>query len=405
MSEEIIKQALLKLFPKGSAWRPKIDGQFDKLVEGIAANEEFERAFLAGIARIRDPQTTPYLDDLEYEYGLIKDNRLTEAERRDQLQAIVYAIAGSGSETYLQDILHTAGFTQCFVYQNNPPVNPNSFLSSSALMVANGGNHYAGYYPVSLPTTAVAGWTNGIGELIVNGDLFQQYVAIEMVAGAGIAYAGYHTAGPPPYLSVCGYFSDTQRQPVEYIVPQTKETWPFVFFISHAGFELIDDPGMEDTGLGNWYATIGTLSKELTGIGTRQNRVLRVGYLNPFVTANARYDCGEIGKTYLISGEVRVNNAACTAALRMKGLGTVNISNSLTWTPFEFLHGPTTYADNYLELLHTNSAAGRWSEWNNVQVRSIEPVNVPAQRRQIFKTLVLKYKPLHSWCLALVNYS
>jgi hypothetical protein len=97
---------------------------FDLTLDAIGQiQEETTYSFLKDLAYIRDPYRTPYLSDLEKEYGIPTDSSLTEQERREQLAAIKYAKRGSGSWDDLEDILVTAGFN-VQVRTNDPAVNP-----------------------------------------------------------------------------------------------------------------------------------------------------------------------------------------------------------------------------------------------------------------------------------------
>jgi len=102
-------------------------GDLKRMLIGAADNHQIMRDFLRTMAFLRDPQNTPILSDLEKEYGLRTDTGLTEQERRDKLDAIVYAPASSGAADYLQDQLHAAGFTDLYVYRNDKSNDPGMF--------------------------------------------------------------------------------------------------------------------------------------------------------------------------------------------------------------------------------------------------------------------------------------
>ena len=102
-------------------------GDLKRMLIGAADNHQIMRDFLRTLAFLRDPQNTPILSDLEKEYGVRTDTGLTEQERRDKLDAIVYAPASSGAADYLQDQLHAAGFTNLYVYRNDKSNDPGMF--------------------------------------------------------------------------------------------------------------------------------------------------------------------------------------------------------------------------------------------------------------------------------------
>ena len=86
------------LLPNGSAFALEQDGDFDLLLDGIADNAELVSIALSLMSKIRDPYYTPILSDLEHEYGIQTDSRLTENTRRDKLAAIVYRKKNTGSK-------------------------------------------------------------------------------------------------------------------------------------------------------------------------------------------------------------------------------------------------------------------------------------------------------------------
>jgi hypothetical protein len=211
------------LLPDGSFWHYKPGGDFDKLISGMGDNAQAMFEFLGAIANQRDPYLTNMLSDLELEYGLLTDERLTEQDRRDQVAAIKFAKPGTGSYTYLQDRLIAAGF-DLIVTPNDPALDPNMFLGEDFLMVANGYNAYAGYYESGTPTLAIAGYGAAAGELVVNGDLFVQTVGYLMQANGGDAFAGNEKA-------VAGYFLSINRTAIEYTVPEDPDRWNYIFFV------------------------------------------------------------------------------------------------------------------------------------------------------------------------------
>jgi len=108
-------------------------GGLNQLLSGIAANHELIWDVLKTLAYIRDPRQTPILDDLEREYGIYPNLILTEQVRRDKLAAVKYARVGTGSKDNLQNALHTAGFTNLFVWENSPAQDPAIFFGGALL--------------------------------------------------------------------------------------------------------------------------------------------------------------------------------------------------------------------------------------------------------------------------------
>ena len=199
------------LIPPGSAWEVAPGEDWDKFYDGMAENWESPRAFLAELSEIRNPALTPFLDDLEQEFGVLTNPNLTAQQRRDQLTPIVFNRSSNGGLDNLQTALDDAGFT-VQVHSNSPAVDPAIFLDQVFQMVAGGLNAVAGNQD------AFAGRLGG--ELLVNGDIFETTRLYESVAGT--MFAG--TAG-------AGEYSDLERTKIEYPIPGDPDSWPLIFFV------------------------------------------------------------------------------------------------------------------------------------------------------------------------------
>jgi hypothetical protein len=215
MPETISRSMIDSNLPDGSAWNPSPDEDMDNLFEGIADGKEITREFLALLAKIRCPQSTPILSDLEIEYGIVPDERLTEQERRDRLEATKTATDSTGAWDFMQEKLQQAGF-DVQVHPNDPAVDPNLFLTQTFQMVADGGAAFAGNQD------AFAGISGG--ELIVNGDFFVQSNLYLNVASGGDAFAG--NAG-----FFAGEFDEIRKDKIEYSIPTNPGYWSLIFFV------------------------------------------------------------------------------------------------------------------------------------------------------------------------------
>lgn len=131
MSKSLSRGSIDTMLPEGAAWSVAPGGDFDKLLDGVAEIEDETISEVNALANIRNPEKTTILSDLEKEYGIVTDNSLTETQRRALLKSLAYAPRSTASKTYLQERLHEAGFTDFFVYDNNPAVNPNRFITDS----------------------------------------------------------------------------------------------------------------------------------------------------------------------------------------------------------------------------------------------------------------------------------
>jgi hypothetical protein len=200
------------ILPEGTAWIPSPGEDLDSFYDGLALNWETIRAFLEEQSSIRDPHFTPFLEDLEREFGIFTNPNLTEQERRDQLSPVVFNRQNNGSNDNLEDALNDAGF-DVQVHDNSPAVDPAIFLDQNFQMVADGGNAYAGR------SDAFAGRSGG--ELLVNGDIFETRKIVTSVAGT--FYAGDGTTA--------GEYDDLERIEITYDIPTDPDDWPLVFFV------------------------------------------------------------------------------------------------------------------------------------------------------------------------------
>jgi hypothetical protein len=231
------------LLPKGSLWNVKQGGDLDLLLEAMGENDDRVVDDICCLSDIRDPQKTPFLSDLEKEYGVPTDTRLSEQDRRNQLEAIIYHGEHNASKDDLQRALNDAGFG-VQVHENSPAVDPDIFLNSVPLMVADGDNAYAGYFPVTPGVyTSVAGKTGG--DLLVNGAIFKQRPNYLSVANGDNMFAGNSGA-------FAGSYTELRQDEIIYPIPDDPAAWPYFFFVGGdatrdgegklTGIEVVDIP-------------------------------------------------------------------------------------------------------------------------------------------------------------------
>lgn len=190
MSEEM-KAVLEALLPPGEIWKPKPDGDFDHLLDGMGENAQVIFEFLDALAQIRNPRRTPILTDLEKEYGELTNTALTEADRRTQLAGVKYALPDTASDDLVQDKLQAAGFDNIVVTSNDPAIDP-------ALIT---------------------------GELLVNGPIY------ETQAPGYLAQANGDNMFAGNARAVAGYFINIERTAHVYNLPTPWRYWRYVFFV------------------------------------------------------------------------------------------------------------------------------------------------------------------------------
>jgi len=212
---EFTRQILDSLLPSGAVWSPKFEGDLDKYLDGQADNYDPILTFLRSLSEIRNPSTTPLLEELEREYGLAKNDSLTEAQRRAFLESFIFGAEDSGTPEDLERRLQDAGF-DVFVYANDPAQDPLVILDQAFRMVAGGSNAFAGRQDAFARRQG--------GELIVNGDKFKQVPDYLTTAGGPNSSAGNSSF-------IAGKFDEVTSVKIEYVVPSNPGDWPLIFFI------------------------------------------------------------------------------------------------------------------------------------------------------------------------------
>ena len=151
-----MREVLDALSPRGAAWRPAPRGDMDRLLDGVGDNYQMVMDGLSDLAHLRDPMSTPLLEDLEREYGLSPNSQLTEAQRRALLRLVKYSRNKRATDESLQEALDRAGFGAgglgLHVYPNDPAVDPGVFSTERSFLTYCGGpNAYCGYFSAGLP--------------------------------------------------------------------------------------------------------------------------------------------------------------------------------------------------------------------------------------------------------------
>lgn len=198
------KQVLQTLLPPGSLWEPAHDDDYDNFLSGRALNDDGVINFLEALANVRDPYRTDILGDLEKEYAIIRNDQLTDDERRAQLATKMYDRSGGGTASELQDKLHRAGFTNLFVHQNSPTVDPDLIINGGWEMLCGDTLSQCGE-----PSAQCGGHS---GDLLVNGNIFSFAIDYTMLCDEPLAQCGEPSAQ-------CGAYSGITRTPIEYEIP------------------------------------------------------------------------------------------------------------------------------------------------------------------------------------------
>ena len=99
---KLTRRILDALLPEGIVWEVESGSDLDNYYQAQADNYDPILAQLGDLAKIRDPLTTPLLDELEREYGISKNENLTDQQRRNFLFSFAFAADENGTREELE---------------------------------------------------------------------------------------------------------------------------------------------------------------------------------------------------------------------------------------------------------------------------------------------------------------
>lgn len=111
------------LLPRSHTWKLTIEKTLRRFFQGLAAEPAETKAFADDVYEDLFPETTRELAEWEKQFGLTPATDATEQARRLALAA-EWQASGGQSPSYIQGVLHTAGFTDLFVHDWFEPGGP-----------------------------------------------------------------------------------------------------------------------------------------------------------------------------------------------------------------------------------------------------------------------------------------
>ena len=249
MSDTLMRAFLDAVLPPGTIWQPAPGEDFDHFLDALGDNLQSVHDACEALAHIRDPATTPYLEELEREYGITPNTQLTDAQRRAVLALVKYKRNAKSTLATLQTALDSAGLGVggygLLVFANDPAVDPNQFIIGIYQMYLGGPNQYLGYNTGGV-TRSFFGQATGGGLWIINGDVFVATPNYEAQLGGAQAYLNYQVLGSPGGFYL-GEFYTISYAPAVITSPADSWAWPLVFFLATSATK---DGGGHITALG-----------------------------------------------------------------------------------------------------------------------------------------------------------
>ena len=215
------------LLPRSRVWQIKVASRLRELFSGLTGLPTDTRTFIDQRYDDIFPATTTALVEWEDQWGLSTVG-LTDAARRTRVDA-TWKLEGGQSPKYLQDLLHTRGFTNVFIHEwwetpaADPPLvrNPGLYLSGGVpVLIVEAGEVLAEAGEVA----AEAGNTAGVlGYALVN--------KIQTVAPFSVGM-GNPALEMGTAAAVMGGSNGEALGEVQYAIPTDPTLWPFFLYFS-----------------------------------------------------------------------------------------------------------------------------------------------------------------------------
>ena len=206
MSRTHMREVLNAVKPDGAAWNPAYDGDFDRLLNGIAKNYQEAVEKIEKLAYIRDPEKAPLelMGDLEREFGIASDNNKIDKIRRKTLAAIRYKNNQIATDDKLQRALDLAGFGSGgdgvkVVRNESPAIDPGDYI----------GYQNKNYY-------------------LANSDNYS--VKLQVAQAGQICARNPNGSDWRSGIESAGYYNENDEQYIRHPTPP-QEYWPLVFFV------------------------------------------------------------------------------------------------------------------------------------------------------------------------------
>ncbi len=383
-----MREVINALLPPGSIWSPAPHGtpnggHFDDLLDGIGDGlQSIVDTMLTPLGHIRDPLSTPYLDDLEQEFGVSPSPGTSEAQRRAILLYRKVSRGVKGQWWVLQNAINAAGFTGVNVIPNDPSVDPTPFVGGAAQMVCGGYNAYCGYF------------TSSSGGSII------------LVTFQSTNYSTYQLLSP-------GQMPGNQptAEQAENYPPQFGPTTP-------PGASIIRTPGGSvavttvipppPADAVSSYVLLGPGKMPGSAPGTRTQgppNAKAAGQAGQFLAVTPILAfCAQYGGTILVNGAQYQNNPAYSCVCGNAGMychtpwaGTLNtnVCGAFIYSQALTSQYGTPSTPNEQKMVFFVGGTPTYN--GDGSLASLTQAQIPAARSVELVSLILRYKPLHTW--------
>ncbi len=218
------------LLPHSTAWSVTAEKKLRNFARALAEAPATFRTFVDEVWEEVLPEYTTHLNEWEREFGIFVAASETEDDRRTHIDA-AWKAQGGQDPTYIEDLLHDAGFTDLYVHECWSTVGPPTWAARD---------------PRNYTEQPAVGTVQCCADLTL-GDYKQPQCS------SGFDTDGGETDGDPITQWQCdnlltnepGYLVNkdlTRRAPPP--VPDDEDTWPYFIYISGEALEVVhdDDP-------------------------------------------------------------------------------------------------------------------------------------------------------------------
>ena len=363
----LLRDVLDSLLPHGAAHEVAPGGNLDSLYTAIAKFLEGIHDQGTSLQYIRNAAGTPILSDLEQEYGILPSPGQTVAQRQAILQYHKVKRGLSGQWWVLQNAITSAGFTGVNVIPNDPAVAAAPFLSGVAEAWCGGGNTCCGFYTV----------TGGI-VLITYYSAFSPYVLLGPGETPG-AQPAFKSQGPPNAKQAA---SGAQYSITVVTLPNAPVASTYILL--GPGERPGNQPSLKAQGPpgASFTAASGPINLPLL--------------YEAFCCSSTSGQLVVNGQQYQNAGTV----LGCGSGIQCHQIWPATVNNNLC--------GSFVYTQRVLSQFGPPQEPGRYglvffvagaATYDSAgHVLTLTQASVPTARVQELATLILRYKPLHTWC-------